>query len=292
MMKKILQLFFIACLVYTLDRVYYHLTGDFRLANITYPLPYLKEWDVPPLTDTEKENLEGILNQQFSFLGKGNQSYAFESEDKKYVLKFFKFGHLKPSWFQTSTSEAQKKRLKKVFEGYQLASQKDRENCGLLFVHLNPTDFLNKKITVKDWLGFKHEINLDQVVFAIQKKLTPAKTILSEAFNQGNLEKAKLHIRQLFTLYLSEYAKGIYDRDHNVIYNIGYTDSQAMHIDLGKLRYNELMKKSPFYLKDLRKIALERIDKWVHKYYPQFEKEIREFLDAELSKIDSEGIHV
>lgn len=281
--KKFIYLLILLGILYGMDRIYFHVTGDFRLANITYPLLPFKEGAFSSLTESEKEELNRLFEHPFSFLGKGNQSYAFESYDKKYVLKFFKLGHLKPRWFQSEMNESQKKRLKKVFEGYDLASQYDRENCGLLFVHLHKTNTLKKVVTVKDWFGFSHTIDLDEVVFAVQQKLTPARTVLSEDLSNGNLDQAKRHIHQLFTLYLSEYAKGIYDRDHNVMDNIGYTENHAMHIDLGKLRYDERVKEKNIYLKDLRKIALERIDKWVHKYYPQFEKEIKEFIHQELS---------
>ena len=82
------------------SRVYYRLTDDFRIANMTYELPYNTDWEIEPLTHSEKENLHSILSQPFYYIGKGAQSYAFMSEDKKHVIKFFKFKHLRPNWFE------------------------------------------------------------------------------------------------------------------------------------------------------------------------------------------------
>jgi len=49
------------------------------------------------LSDQEHQELAQILNQKFSYIGKGAQCYAFVSDDQLYVLKFFKFKHLKPN---------------------------------------------------------------------------------------------------------------------------------------------------------------------------------------------------
>lgn len=79
-------------------RLYLYLTDDFRLSNITYEMPYQKEWQSPPLTALEEEKLANILAQEFSYLGKGSQCYVFSSKDGRYVLKFFKFKHVRPHW--------------------------------------------------------------------------------------------------------------------------------------------------------------------------------------------------
>lgn len=89
----------VAVLLFGMGRLYFRLTDDFRLGNITYDMPHHDEWDIPKLSDEERQRLDSILSQKFTYIGKGAQSYAFGSDDGKYVLKFFKFKHLTPHWF-------------------------------------------------------------------------------------------------------------------------------------------------------------------------------------------------
>src|SRR5205085_10468413 len=93
-LKKWIYALFAILIIFGLSRLYYRLTDDFRIANITYDLPFTPPWKVPHLTLDEYKNLEKILSQTFSYIGKGAQCYAFKSEDGKFVLKFFKFKHL------------------------------------------------------------------------------------------------------------------------------------------------------------------------------------------------------
>src|SRR5688572_10653905 len=93
--------FFIGILIilaaFALIRGYYFLTDDFRIGNIIYPMDKREEWIFNESTD-EEFKISQILNQEYTYIGKGAQCYAFGSQDGKYVLKFFKFKHLKPSY--------------------------------------------------------------------------------------------------------------------------------------------------------------------------------------------------
>ena len=78
-------------------RFYYAMTDDFRLQNISYP-EKMRPISTPYFATIDQQLLEPIFAQRFFYLGKGAQSYAFSSEDGVFVLKFFKFKHLKPNW--------------------------------------------------------------------------------------------------------------------------------------------------------------------------------------------------
>src|SRR5215470_15903037 len=101
--KKFLRrLLIFACslaLIFGLIELYMLFEDDFSQKNIRYDQPVIQGWSAPSLKPQEEANLHAILNQRFSYIGKGHQSYAFVSEDNQYVLKFFKFTYLKPSWF-------------------------------------------------------------------------------------------------------------------------------------------------------------------------------------------------
>src|SRR5262249_60872628 len=124
-------------------------------------MPHHKEWEIPALQNDEKQKLNAILSQKFSYIGKGAQSYAFSSADNQYVLKFFKFKHLTPHWFvelfppfppfstyrETQAVRKQRK-LMGVFEGYHLAYEVHKQPSGLIYAHLNTHTQTGKKVAV------------------------------------------------------------------------------------------------------------------------------------------------
>ena len=89
--KRWISFILLALVIFAGFRLYYRLTDDFRLSNMTYQLPFEAPWKVPALTAEEHQQLGRILDQKFTYIGKGAQCYAFASADQQYVLKFFKF---------------------------------------------------------------------------------------------------------------------------------------------------------------------------------------------------------
>lgn len=282
-----------------IERIYYHTTGDFRLSNIRYEETAFKpkSYNIPH-SDEKLIEIRQILSQEFDFLGKGNQSYAFLGKDNKTVLKFFKFGHLKKSWYENFFPEthalkgkhdAQEERFVKVFEGYMTAYTEDPESSALLFIHLNLSNDLKASVTVKDRLGIKHTIDLDSVAFVLQEKVIPTRDLISSLFEKGDIEGVKHKIGRLFDLYLAQYKKGLFDRDHNLMYNTGFKGDAAIRLDVGKFRKEPKIKDAALYKKDLEKIAFVRIKRYITKYYPQHEQEITNDMKIKLDKIFKES---
>lgn len=286
-----------ALAVFALARVYYRATDDFRIANMTYEIPHHKEWEIDPLNPAEKEKLDHILSQKFFYIGKGAQSYAFGSEDQKYVLKFFKFKHLKPSLFvnllppippfksykEQQTLRKQKK-LDSVFTGYRLAYGVHKEQSGIIFAHLNKTNDLHRQVTVVDKIGLEQKIDLDPIVFVVQEKARTMRTVMTDLLSHGELTLAQYRIDQIFDLYLSEYQKGVYDRDHGVMHNTGFVGDKPIHLDVGKLTHDESMKNPDVWQKDIEKIA-RKINLWISVNYPKVHQGFSNEMEGRLSQM-------
>jgi hypothetical protein len=284
-------------IILVLTRGYYRLTDDFRLANMTHPMPYQTEWEIPPLDALEKNQLDQILKQTFYYIGKGAQSYAFASEDKQYVLKFFKFKHLKPSWFvdmlpsippferyRNTQALRKQRKLEGVFVGYRLAYDLHRKESGLIYIHLNPTFNTHQSVHVKDKIGRDHEIDLDPVVFIVQEKAQTMRAVINELLQKGNEPLAKHRIRQILDLYYSEYKKGIYDRDHGVMHNTGFVHDRPIHLDVGKLTKEETMKNPAVARQDLE-IIVRKVDYWLSTNYPKYQETILQDMQEKLSEL-------
>ena len=173
------------------------------------------------------------------------------------MIKFFKFKHLKPHWFvellpplpafskyRSQQSTRKQKKLDNLFEGYRLAYEVYRPESALIYIHLNKTHNLDRKLAAYDKIGLKRDIDLDQVVFLIQKKGKITRHILFEDLDARNVAAAKDHIRQILDLYAAEYSRGIFDKDHGVLHNTGFVDGTPIHLDVGKLTPKRIPQKS------------------------------------------------
>lgn len=277
-------------------RIYYRMTDDFRVANITYEQPNNPQWDIPPLTTAEQAHLDQILSQKYYYIGKGAQSYAFSSADEKYVLKFFKYKHLKPSFmsewlppvypfnvYKDKQASHKLYKLNGVFTGYRLAYETHKEDSGLVFIHLNTTDNLHEKVTVVDKLGFERTIDLDPIVFIVQEKAKTTRSVITGLLDKGDIVGAKSHFGNIIDLYMSEYKKGIYDRDHGVMHNTGFVGDRPIHLDVGKLTRDESMKRPEVYQKDMARIR-EKFQAYLEDYFPNYYTEIIKDIDNKIKE--------
>lgn len=280
-------LLFLAAFI--LMRLYFRATDDFRISNISYEMPYHAEWEIPMLTSTQQQELEAILNQKFRYLGKGAQSYVFASDDGKYVIKFFKFKHLRPSWFvdmlpdvslfsqfKQKVSARKARKLFGVFNGYKLAYDKEKADSGLIFIQLNPSH-KEKVITVVDKIGFDRHVDLGAVPYIVQEKGKTLRLVFGDLIEKGDMETLKKRIVQIFNLYLAEYRQGINDHDHGVMHNAGFVGDRPIHLDVGKIHAEESMKQPATYQEDLLLVAA-KMDQWLQENYPDQADEIKTFI--------------
>ncbi len=230
-------------------------------------------------------DLEPILDQSFTFLGSGNQSFAFESQDKKSVLKLFKFHTLQgfdlydlvPQYFQSfheNHAKDRKKKVDRLLNGLLLAENFNRDNSGILYIHFPPSPLFEKNVSIRDKAGRLHNLNLDQYVFVLQKKATPLGDTLKYYLDQGDIQGAVSKLFSLYRMIATDLKKGLYDQDHNVISNTGFVGNRPIRIDFGKL---SLGKQDP--ASEISKINNERILPWVKKNYPHLESEIANSLN-------------
>jgi len=279
---------FIFCLVVlvaaiALVRIYYSLTDDFREANIqyNYPMKFAEKWKTEDPSELELERLKGLLKQPYIYIGKGAQSYAFKSQDGQYVIKFFKFKHLKPSWwidwlpsipyikeYREAVRNRKEKKLIGVFDAYHLAYQKDRDAAELIYLHLSPTTYLKQTVQLEDKLGLIHSIDLDQTVFLLQRKGEAFRSRLEHLINEENWIRAEESIAAILSMYVDEYEKGLYDRDHGVMQNTGFVGEKPFHLDVGKISEDPRIKNKEIYKKDLALVAW-KIDYWIKQQYPR-----------------------
>lgn len=206
--------------------------------------PYHKQ--IPPNPDVIH-----ILNQKFSFLSSGNQSYAFASEDGLYVLKLTKF--------HTTVDPKKKQR---VLNGFKVATEYAPEHNGILYLHTPPNHFFEKTLTLMDRAHRNHTLDLNHYYFVLQKKAIPTGEYLKALPDRKSREKA---VHSLLSMIKSDLELGIYDEDHNIMHNTGFSNDVPMRIDVGKLRYQPSVSDPEFIQCELQKLQNERINPYFLK---------------------------
>lgn len=253
--------------------------SSFRLKNITMDYSLDPNRSMPEPTEEEKSNFLALVDQPFAYLGEGNQVYAFVSSDNKYVLKFFKCGHLKsrfwdswlPGW--KKRDERKKRKIERIFNAHAIAYQLDRDHAGLLFAHLMLTDATLPTIQVSDRLGMQHDVPLDSVFFVLQRKGEPLNVKMHDLLAKGHVDQAQALLTKIIGMYISEYSLGICDQDYNLWHNTGFAGENPIRIDVGKIIRDPQYAESSVYLKDLEKVR-SRIGRWLERYYPQYKEQM------------------
>lgn len=277
-LKFFLGLVGLVALIFLSQKLFFHFTDGFLLRNIHMELPYRPDWKTVDLDQKEQTEVLDALNQPYTYLGKGCQSYAFESADKQYVIKFFKFQHFRPSlWYAlfppfppfSEWKEEKKKekleRLNLVAAGWKMAFDHLKKETGLLYVHLNQTIFLPTSFTIRNKLGTSSTINLNTMQFCLQRRGTRLDDWLLSLFSRNEKEQAKRLIDELLSLFMSEYKKGFADNDHAIMQNTGVVDGRPFHIDIGQFVYNEEVKEESFFHQELF-TKTYRLMEWLKEY--------------------------
>jgi hypothetical protein len=230
----------------------------FSRETISSILPPTLEWTGELITPEATDKIRDILSLKYQFLGKGKQAFSFVSEDDKYVVKFFNLGCVIPTWkdfFYPQNAREKQKRLKRLFFGYNNGYQELKEDTGLIWIHLKPTNDLKRTITLVDSQKNELHLDADSTIFVIQKKAEPIFIHLSKLYEEGKSSEADQLIQAFYALIQRRASKGFHDRDKIFQNNYGFVENQPIQFDLGKNKQMEKPKDELEYFK-------AEIEKW------------------------------
>lgn len=282
--KNITKVFIWLCLLtlmlYGVGRLYFQVTGGFLLSNIASDFSHDPRWDTRHLSEGEKKSVDQVLSQEFHYLGKGCQSYVFLSDDGEYVIKFLKYQRFRPQfyleWFsfipvvgniRQEKIVKKRQKLDDLCSSWKIAFDDLQTETGLVYVHLNKTDHLHDTLIIRDKIGRKHELNIDDYEFLVQRRATMLCSQLEEMMAQGKDAEAKELLTKLLQMVVSEYSRGLADNDHALMQNTGVLEGRPVHVDVGQFVKDETMKDPNFYNQELfNKTYKFRI--WLQEKYP------------------------
>ena len=269
-------------------------TQGFRFYQLLSDLPNAPEWEIP-VTQEEIEQVHTLLDQPFTYVGKGGFCTAFLGKDGKTILKFYHHEHLhlknalKPfSWralllkppLQTSSFSDFHTF---AFKSCTLLYQRIKERTGLLYVHLNKTKMLKKGVTLIDPSGVAHTIDLNQTEFVLQEKAELLLAALTRRVHSGQIEKAKRIIDSYFQCLVELSRQEIKDLDRSFRYNFGVLeDERVITIDISSFIHEPRLLEPAYYKRELI-LKSHPLSKWLKKHHPEiytyYDEKITQLLD-------------
>jgi hypothetical protein len=254
--------------------IFFHFGDDFNPRHFEHGFKKEYATEVPGL---DYSQLDPILTQPFKQLGRGRQMTALISADGNYVLKLFNprvpkrgkwyldWKHwkktyslkwIKQEWFQTD------ERLEKIFARHKIAFSLLRDETGLLFLHLTPSDKISHFVHVTDKRGKTHILNLNKTPFVLQKKAILAADYLNTLVQENKITEAKEAIARIEKLFARRIEVGITDPNQTMHNNYGFIDGRPIQIDVGRISFNS----EP--ANDEQDRILNNFHTWLKQLYP------------------------
>lgn len=221
--------------------------------------------------------LDKVVSQVYYYLTSGSLCYAFVSEDRRYVIKFFKVQNLtteNASFWSSFTMKNDKNRfmdacffVERIFSNYIDAFQHLKEETGLIYVHLNKTEDLKKKVLVVDSKGKQHFIDLDQTEFLVQRKAELIYEQLTKLCKFKKTKKAQKIIRSFFELVASRCAKGFSSSDLSLKHHFGVCEGKVIQINCSKLTKDDSAQYPYNFKREVLQIA-DSFNQWAQTDNP------------------------
>jgi len=283
MKKRIIAISLLLLVAIGSGSMWHRVTAGFGLNKIQFDLPTNPDWDFH-LSKTSFGQVQDILDQEFTYLDKGRQSYVFESADGNYVIKFFRYHLVRPrlrhyflQLFKQFREYGSYRILGKrhQFEGwmdsYSLAFRELKEETGILYMHLtNTTSRHNKQITIRDRLNRKYTLDADKVGFLIQKKVDLLYDRVLELTKAKDFDNLARVMKAYLSTVASRYQKGIKNKDHAWTHNYGvYGFDEVYEIDVGRYCPKKIDKNYSHFQTTLIRFTLP-IQEYLKANVPEF----------------------
>ncbi|CCB91848.1 putative uncharacterized protein [Waddlia chondrophila 2032/99] len=295
-LRIFLFVFAVSVALYGGGRLWFHFTDGFRIAHITSNFKPDPRWEIRKLNLEEEKEVAAALSQSYIYLGKGCQSYAFESEDGHYVLKFLKYKRYRPQFyfylftflpeFQKYLDrkiEEKKKLLDVLFTSWSICFDQLPQESAMVYLHLNKSNHLNKRIVIQDKIGREHQLEMDDMEFMIQRKGEMLCPTIDRMMAEGRVEEAKKMLSGLFQIILNEYRKGLADMDHALMQNTAVADQKAFQLDVGQFVADPIVSNPDFYHQEIFN-KYDKFRKWLGKNHPSLAEHVNNELVQEMGE--------
>lgn len=256
---------------------------EFSLNRVSAPLDETVE-DAPSI------DMIHALNQPFHFLDRGRQTFVFESEDGKYVIKFFDRNYIRmpwyAGWFVDEMKEAVKRDQRRFFywNSYRLAEDLLKQQTALICVHQGKIEGL-PYVSLVDKAKRTFVVDLNHTPFVLQRKGGSFYDFLDQVLKTEGREGLLSALKGFLQMIDHRISLGVSDADHDVRRNFGCLDGAIFHLDPGRLSLKDLSNPHSHDSEWWR--ATYNLRKWLKKNHPDvvldFDASLHDFVSKPLT---------
>ncbi|HAB99525.1 MAG TPA: hypothetical protein DCE71_06870 [Parachlamydiales bacterium] len=191
------------------------------------------------------QSVSALLEQPYTYLGRGHQCYAFGSEDGRYVIKLPRYDRYRLSFFLRACPFSAirpyremirtdiEKRQKVLLESFRLAFEELKEETALLYLHLHKTDHFQHPLVMKDRVGRTNRLDPNQTAFILQEKKPIMMASFQDRLQAGDRKGAEEILDAFLDVVSVRFQKGIYNKDPSFLRNFGWDKGKGIQIDIG-----------------------------------------------------------
>jgi hypothetical protein len=250
--------------------IFKDINEGFRMGKLLVDLPHNQEWESSPSLGKTFLPSEVLETSEFTYLGRGSQSFVFASQEGRYILKLFRSPPKIHPWREVLRTlllhrklAPQQEKIDVLLSGAKLAFEKAKDLTGLVYVHLNSTQGTVPVVALKDKLGRVHHVDLGRCRFAIQYRAEPFREVFLDALKQKDQKKIRELVSSFAKLIEERASRGIQNEDPKVSTNFGYLNGQVIEWDFGSYRLTPhllLEEETDRFLSSLCHFALRHSD--------------------------------
>ncbi|MBN1915053.1 MAG: hypothetical protein JW769_04115 [Parachlamydiales bacterium] len=280
------------------------ISDGFRQDKIYHDFPHESQWEVSFSPQQEKE-IMAILDQPFHYLGKGCQVYVFASQDQKYVIKFIRYHKYRlPFWiaytdffqkgkeYVVSRRDHRQRGYYNSLRSYKIAYEQLPEETATLYIHLNRTFHLHKKLPIIDRLGRHSSLDLDNTGFIVQKRVMPLEPYLLQMKKDQKTSETEKIIGSFLEMVEHLYDKGMTNKDYNCLKNAGYLEGKIIAMDIGSFYPQNGLEDPHEFQKELINFV-KHFRRWSQKKYPQilfvFDEKVDQLIEKKRKQCTKES---
>ncbi|MCB1117293.1 MAG: hypothetical protein KDK50_01785 [Chlamydiia bacterium] len=295
-MRRLFIVFLLVSGFLAIERLCHKATDGFALNRIAYPLDVEVVENKKPLSVEHQFALNVLRSEKFYYLGSGAQVYAFCTKDKQYVLKLFKFHHMRIpplvnmlpltkglEKIRNEKIDFKKNIIEDIFNSFTIAYNHLKEETALLLVHLNRTNHMNGSVRIVDRIKNEYDLDLDTTYFVLQHYAVLAYDQIDIWMEEKEITKARNGIRSLVKLAAKRCQKGIMDKDPDFSTNFGFINGKAKQIDIGRFAHNINECKADIYGPEMIRIT-RPFRNWLEAHH----EALVEVLDEEVERISGQ----
>ncbi len=241
----------------------------------------------------ELERLRSIFSKPFHYLKETDLCYLFASQNKEYIIKFFKMRKLTPKYWLNyiPVPWLEQERLNKIghrervrqelFGNFKTAYEEFRHQTSLVFIHFFSTNWLKTKVQLFDQQNSLHSVSLDTVPFVLQKNPTMIFDYIEELIQKGKRKETISSLLLVLDLVKDRCQRGIADQDIELGDDYGFIGNRAVYMQIGRMRQDDSLKTPLSMLREVFKVN-QKITEWLKKNHPElisdFQKESQDLI--------------